>query len=102
MSANTVMVILTWRFLTERVTVNERQEIVDRLYLYQKLRRRYRGLSIFDLCVGHAAARNGFLYDTAFGVEGSMGAVLIIVVVIIAVLLLNRGKGEKNDLWKVS
>ncbi len=148
------------------------EEIVDRLYLYQKLRRRYSlpmiaiigstiafimnhlfapGFSIIPaLMVGvtgilwalliyyydclwaaimfHTAwnftqsivfglpnsgevsaysifvldtqtAQNGFFYDIAFGVEGSMGAVLIIVVVIIAVLLLNHGKGEKNDLW---
>ena len=149
------------------------EEIIDRLYLYQKLRRRYRlpvvaiagssvafvlnhlfapGFSIIPaLMIGacgvflsllvyyydcfwaaimfHTAwnfsqsiffglpnsgivssysvftidvesAKNGIFYDTAFGVEGSIGAVLIFVALCCVVIWINRGKGERNDLWK--
>lgn len=54
--------------------------------------------SVFTIDV--ESARNGFFYDTEFGVEGSIGAVLIFVILSITVILINRGKGEKNDLWK--
>ena len=47
-----------------------------------------------------ASARNGFFYTVDFGVEGSWGSVLIQAAVIAAILLLNRGRGEKEDLWK--
>ena len=148
------------------------EEIIDRLYLYQKLRRRYKlpiiaiigstiafvgnhlfatGFSIIpavELAVSgillslfvyyydcfwaaimfHTAwnysqsiifglpnsgevssysiitmdlptARNGLFYDSVFGVEGSIGAVLILVIVIAIVVWINRSKGEKKDLW---
>lgn len=46
------------------------------------------------------SARNGFFYDTAFGVEGSVGAIVICAIVIAVIILINRGKGEKKDLWE--
>ena len=149
------------------------EEIIDRLYLYQKLRRRYRlpaiailgssiafilnhlfapGFSILPaLMIGgcgllfslfvyyydcfwaaimfHTAwnfsqsiffglpnsgivsnfsvftidvesARDGFFYDTVFGVEGSLGAVLVFAILSAIIILINRGRDEKNDLWK--
>ena len=42
---------------------------------------------------------NGPFYDSVFGVEGSWGTVIIMTVVIIAVIVMNRGKGEKTDHW---
>jgi len=46
-----------------------------------------------------ASARNGFFYTVNFGVEGSLGEVLISMLLIAAVLWINRGKPEKCDLW---
>ena len=54
--------------------------------------------SVFTIDV--ESARNGFFYDTVFGIEGSIGAVLIFVILSAIVILINRGKEEKNDLWK--
>ncbi len=54
--------------------------------------------SVFTIDV--ESARNGFFYDTEFGVEGSIGAILIFVILSITVILISRGKGERNDLWK--
>ena len=45
------------------------------------------------------AAKSGFFYDTGFGVEGSVGSLIILVLVIVAIVLINRGKPEKNDIW---
>lgn len=47
-----------------------------------------------------ASARNGFFYTVDFGVEGSLGAIVVLAVLMIAILLLNRGRGERRDLWK--
>lgn len=46
-----------------------------------------------------ASARNGFFYNIGFGVEGSIGACLVLTAVLAVILLLNWGKGEKRDLW---
>ena len=46
------------------------------------------------------SVRNGFFYDTAFGVEGSIGAMILMFFVTVAIICINRGKGEKNDLWE--
>ncbi|MCR4656714.1 MAG: CPBP family intramembrane metalloprotease [Lachnospiraceae bacterium] len=46
------------------------------------------------------SAENGFFYDTAFGVEGSVGALVICAVVIAIIIGINHGQGEKKDLWK--
>ena len=90
------------------------EEITDRLYLYQKLRRRYKSpliailvnppnsgvvseYSIFKLEA--ASATSGFFYDVGFGVEGSIGSTLVLAVVLAAILFLNRGNGEKRDYW---
>ncbi|MBR0461841.1 MAG: CPBP family intramembrane metalloprotease [Erysipelotrichaceae bacterium] len=54
--------------------------------------------SIFTLEA--ASARNGFFYNVNFGVEGSIGSTLILVIIAIAIYLINRGKPEKNDIWK--
>ena len=54
--------------------------------------------SVFTIDV--ESAKNGFFYDTVFGVEGSIGAVLIFVILSAIIVWINRGKSEKNDLWK--
>lgn len=148
------------------------EEVVDRIYLYQKLRRRYRsplvaiifnslvfmGMHVFNpgftmiagsqiFLVGiifslfvyyydsvwvafcfhtawnftqniifglpnsgiiseysifrleAASATNGLFYNVDFGVEGSIGSSLVLAVVIVVLILINRGKPEKTDLW---
>lgn len=47
-----------------------------------------------------AAARNGLFYNVGFGVEGSVGASVLLAALVIAVLVINRGKREKRDLWR--
>ncbi len=49
-----------------------------------------------------ASAENGLFYNVDFGVEGSVGAVLVLFIEIIIVILLNRKKPEKNDIWSES
>ena len=46
-----------------------------------------------------ASARSGLFYNVDFGVEGSIGAVVVIGILLAAVLRRNLGKGEKRDLW---
>ena len=46
-----------------------------------------------------ASARNGLFYNVNFGVEGSVGASLVLVALLIALIYINRGKKEKCDLW---
>lgn len=46
-----------------------------------------------------ASARNGFFYNVGFGVEGSIGSIIVLLVVTVIVLFLNYGKREKRDLW---
>jgi len=46
-----------------------------------------------------STAKSGFFYDTVFGVEGSIGAVLILVIVTAVVIWINHGKGEKKGIW---
>lgn len=148
------------------------EEVVDRIYLYQKLRRRYRsplvaiilnsavfmGMHVFNpgftLVAGSqiflvgiifslfvyyygsvwvafcfhtawnftqniifglpnsgivteysifkleaASATDGLFYNVKFGVEGSIGSSLVLAVVLAALILINRGKPEKTDLW---
>ena len=148
------------------------EEITDRLYLYQKLRRRYRsplvaiigntlvfvGLHVFNpgfstaaasqiflvgvifsllvyyynslwaaMCfhtawnytqniifglpnsgivseysifkLEAASATSGLFYDVKFGVEGSIGASLVLIAVLIVILVINRKKPEKHDYW---
>ncbi len=48
-----------------------------------------------------ASAENGLFYNVDFGVEGSVGAVLLLAIESLAVILLNRKKPEKNDIWAV-
>ena len=53
--------------------------------------------SVFKLDA--APARNGFFYDVNFGVEGSLGAVLLLIALCILIMVVNRGKKEHTDLW---
>ncbi len=149
------------------------EELIDRLYLYQKLRRRYRnpwtailvnslafmamhvfnpgftllaGLQIFavglvfSLLVYYydslwaaitfhtawnftqnilfglpnsgivsayslfrleaASARNGMFYNVDFGIEGSIGASLILILIAAGIILINRKRGERKDIWE--
>lgn len=46
-----------------------------------------------------ASARNGLFYNVNFGVEGSIGASLVLLVIAIVLIVINRGKPEKNDYW---
>ena len=47
-----------------------------------------------------ATGKSGLFYDAVFGVEGSIGAMLILMTSCIIVYLLNKNKPEKRDLWK--
>ena len=47
-----------------------------------------------------ASARNGIFYNVGFGVEGSVGACLIIILVTVLVYLHGKGRKEREDLWK--
>lgn len=49
-----------------------------------------------------ASATNGLFYNVDFGVEGSVGAVLVECSLLIVIIVLNRGKSEKNDIWAES
>ena len=53
--------------------------------------------SIFKLEA--ASAESGFFYDVGFGVEGSIGASVVLVVVLIVLIVINKGKPEKRDYW---
>jgi hypothetical protein len=53
--------------------------------------------SIFKLDA--VSATNGFFYDTLFGVEGSIGAVLLLIAAIAVMIIFGRKRGEKKDLW---
>ena len=46
-----------------------------------------------------ASARNGFFYHTAFGVEGSIGAAVILVLGCVVLIIMNHRKREKCNLW---
>ena len=46
-----------------------------------------------------AIARNGLFYDVHFGVEGSVGGVILCILVCGVVYYLNRGKKEHTDYW---
>ena len=53
--------------------------------------------SLFNLEA--ASARDGLFYNVNFGVEGSIGSSIILLMVLAAIILMNRGKKEKTDLW---
>ncbi len=46
-----------------------------------------------------ASAENGFFYNVGFGVEGSVGALLVLALIIAVIVFVNRGNPEKNDVW---
>ncbi len=46
-----------------------------------------------------ASAQNGLFYNVGFGVEGSVGSLIILGVIIGIIIIINRGKPEKNDVW---
>ena len=53
--------------------------------------------SVFKLDA--ASAKNGLFYNVNFGVEGSLGAVLVLIAMGAAIVLKNRGKSEHTDIW---
>ena len=53
--------------------------------------------SIFKLEA--ASARNGFFYNVNFGVEGSVGATLLLIALAFGIWWINRTKGEAVDIW---
>ena len=164
--------LLFFTFLFVVLIQSGAEEILDRVYLYQKLRRRYRhpavaivgnalifgvlhllnpGVSalpvielvltgvVFSLLVYYydspwaaimfhtawnftqsivfglpnsgnvsayslfkleaASARNGLFYTVDFGVEGSIGSTAILTLLMVVLILINRGKPERNDAW---
>lgn len=164
--------ILFFTFLFVVLIQSGAEELTDRVYLYQKLRRRYRhpavaivgngamfavlhllnpGVSVlpviellmtgvlFSLLVYYydgvwaaivfhtawnftqsivfglpnsglvseyslfrleaASARNGLFYTVDFGVEGSIGSTAIHTLLVMILILINRSKPEKNDVW---
>ena len=46
-----------------------------------------------------ASAENGFFYNVGFGVEGSVGATLLLAIASVVIIIINRKKGERRDLW---
>ena len=56
--------------------------------------------SIFKLEA--ATATNGLFYDVKFGVEGSIGSSIILGVLLIVLIIINRRKGEKTDIWEAA
>ncbi|MBQ7740234.1 MAG: CPBP family intramembrane metalloprotease [Eubacterium sp.] len=46
-----------------------------------------------------ASAENGLFYNVGFGVEGSVGSLILYIITIGIIIYINRGKGEKNDVW---
>ena len=53
--------------------------------------------SIFKLEA--VTAQSGLFYDVKFGVEGSIGSSLVLLVILMAIILMNRNKPEKSDVW---
>ena len=47
-----------------------------------------------------ASARNGIFYNVNFGVEGSVGAVVVLVLLCVITVILGRRRGRTEDLWK--
>ncbi len=47
-----------------------------------------------------ATARNGFFYNVGFGIEGSVGASIVIAVMCVIFFVLGRKRGFREDLWK--
>lgn len=172
LSYNGINVPMLLAFLVAVFIQSSSEEVIDRCYLYQKLRRRYRNplvailinsvvfmalhipnpgftviagsqifiiAIIFSLFVYYydgiwvafwfhtawnytqniifglpnsgivseysifkleaASARNGLFYNVNFGVEGSIGASLVLVVIAIVLIVINRNKPEKRDYW---
>ncbi|MBR2544933.1 MAG: CPBP family intramembrane metalloprotease [Erysipelotrichaceae bacterium] len=56
--------------------------------------------SIFTLEA--ASARNGFFYNVRFGVEGSIGATLLLAILSVIIIYKNWKKPECNDVWAQS
>ena len=53
--------------------------------------------SIFKLEA--ATATNGPFFDVTFGVEGSIGSSIVLAILLAVLIMINRNKGEKTDLW---
>lgn len=53
--------------------------------------------SVFKLDA--ASAEDGFFYNVNFGVEGSVGAVIILIAMSVILFIINRNKPEKLDIW---
>ena len=47
-----------------------------------------------------ASARNGFFYNVNFGVEGSIGSVVVLAIPLVILIVIAVKKGEKTDLWE--
>ena len=47
-----------------------------------------------------ASGRNGLFYNVNFGVEGSVGAVILLALVTVILFLINHKKPERMDIWK--
>lgn len=47
-----------------------------------------------------ASARDGFFYNVAFGVEGSIGASIVLAIMCVIVFVLGRRQSYRDDIWK--
>ena len=47
-----------------------------------------------------ASARNGIFYNVNFGVEGSVGAIVVLVLIGVIMVILGIKRGKTEDLWK--
>ena len=46
-----------------------------------------------------ASARNGFFYNVNFGVEGSVGSLIVLLAVLAVLFVTGHKRGEKRDYW---
>ena len=46
-----------------------------------------------------ASARNGLFYNVNFGVEGSVGSLIVLTLLMIALICIGRKNGERKDYW---
>ena len=53
--------------------------------------------SVFKLDLN--SARNGFFYNVNFGLEGSIGACIVLLIIAVVLFFINRNKKEKLDIW---
>lgn len=57
-------------------------------------------VALYSLCKLEAAsARNGFFYNVNFGVEGSIGALIVLMIVGVIIIITGMKRHTREDLW---